>query len=393
MWNYQLFLSNHSEVVHDNHQAWCLFPMNNEWRHFFTSCASRMTSFILYCFPDTIEEEFHYSTQQKFFINWNDPSNWNFPPRDSSWISSLSLNSLCFFLLHSTFSSDFWCPSHSSIHRTTSSTHFIEHCLQWRMRIWDKGDNPEPQHRPNFDLNEICAWCCVTCDDTRNKSESTVHEKGKTHLVCFDLIRSRCDVLNASNTLVFETFFLEPTTKMRSDLSSLDLPLSSRHGQDLQLMNTCLEGSGAATPHGGKLDFLDGSRVSRAGIVKSPWWRTFHLSQVSGCLTKRHTSVQSPGTAPGPHSGVGLGGIGKSVSANASSKKKSEWEVVVVWLAPKSSVEVTSDQIHVILDLHVFCKRQLQTDFVNILLYRAGAACSFNFKKRAVRRTTLRKKG
>ena len=35
---------------------------------------------------------------------------------------------------------------------------------------------------------------------------------------------------------------------------------------------------------------------------------------------KPHTSAYSPGMAPGPHKGVGPGGIGKPVSANASSR-------------------------------------------------------------------------
>ena len=52
--------------------------------------------------------------------------------------------------------------------------------------------------------------------------------------------------------------------------------------------------------------------------MKAPCRRTFHLSYEFGGLTQAHTSVHSPGTAPGPN-GVEPGGIGKSVSAKASS--------------------------------------------------------------------------
>ena len=53
--------------------------------------------------------------------------------------------------------------------------------------------------------------------------------------------------------------------------------------------------------------------------------RIFHTSRDFGGLTKPHTSVHSPGIAPGPHNGGRPGGTGKSVSANASSKTLVSW--------------------------------------------------------------------
>ena len=57
-----------------------------------------------------------------------------------------------------------------------------------------------------------------------------------------------------------------------------------------------------------------------SGIVNAPCKRTFHNSCELGGTMKPHTLAHSPGIAPGPHNGGGPGGIGKSVSANASSK-------------------------------------------------------------------------
>ena len=52
---------------------------------------------------------------------------------------------------------------------------------------------------------------------------------------------------------------------------------------------------------------------------KAPCCRTLHRSSESGGLRNPHTSAHVPGTAPGPHNGVGPGGIGKAQSAKASS--------------------------------------------------------------------------
>ena len=200
-----------------------LVSMNNEWQHFFTSCASRMTSFILYCFTDTIEEEFHYSTQGKFFTNWNDTSNWNFPPRDSLWISSLSLNSLFLFAPFNIFKR-FLVPisQQSPLDNIFHTFHFNGNngFQSWTLLAvenenLDQGDKPQPQHRPNF----LFEWNMriVLCHMRWHKKQRWKHSsrEGNTHLVCFDLIRSRCDVLNASNAQVFEAYILEPTTKMK----------------------------------------------------------------------------------------------------------------------------------------------------------------------------------
>ena len=43
------------------------------------------------------------------------------------------------------------------------------------------------------------------------------------------------------------------------------------------------------------------------------------LPSESGCLRNPHTPAHIPRTAPGPHNGMGPGGIGKAQSAKASS--------------------------------------------------------------------------
>ena len=54
-------------------------------------------------------------------------------------------------------------------------------------------------------------------------------------------------------------------------------------------------------------------------IERTPCNQTFHLSWWSGGFRHPHTSAHSLGTAPGNHNGVVPGGIGRSVSAKASS--------------------------------------------------------------------------
>ena len=67
----------------------------------------------------------------------------------------------------------------------------------------------------------------------------------------------------------------------------------------------------------------------------------FHLNP--GELRDPPTSAHLPGTAPGPHSGVGPGGIGKAESAKASSMLL----MLFLMLAPPcSTVEITGHQVH-----------------------------------------------
>ena len=100
------------------------------------------------------------------------------------------------------------------------------------------------------------------------------------------------------------------------------LSLLSSYGEDLSLRCrrwSCLsrgaqhhegwQAQDASTPHFGSFDPLE----------NAPCNRTFHFSWETGGLRNPHTTAHSPGTSPGPHNGVGPGGIGKSVSAKASS--------------------------------------------------------------------------
>ena len=55
------------------------------------------------------------------------------------------------------------------------------------------------------------------------------------------------------------------------------------------------------------------------GMVKAPCMRICHYFSEPGGFKDPQTSDHSPGTPPGPHRGVGPGGIGKHVLAKAAS--------------------------------------------------------------------------
>ena len=55
------------------------------------------------------------------------------------------------------------------------------------------------------------------------------------------------------------------------------------------------------------------------GMEKAPCKRTFQYRSASGGLRNPQTSTQLFGIVPGPHNGVGHGGVGNAQSAKASS--------------------------------------------------------------------------
>ena len=59
-------------------------------------------------------------------------------------------------------------------------------------------------------------------------------------------------------------------------------------------------------------------RVLR-GMEQAPCMRTFQYRSESGGLRNPQTSAQLFGIDPGPHNGVGPGGVGNAQSAKASS--------------------------------------------------------------------------
>ena len=97
----------------------------------------------------------------------------------------------------------------------------------------------------------------------------------------------------------------------------------------------CQEGPGAAIPHGGNFDFLDGGRGSTRGVVIRVVDKATHIGPVTWhCPPELHN------------------GVGQVVLENLSTKgfleKTGGLGFVTICLAPGSSVEVTSDQVHVL---------------------------------------------
>ena len=78
-------------------------------------------------------------------------------------------------------------------------------------------------------------------------------------------------------------------------------------------------------------------------MEKAPCLFTFqNLSELGG-LRNPQTSAQLSGMDPGPHNGVGLGGVGKAQSVEASVNST---EIVSAATTPCSSIEITCNQVN-----------------------------------------------
>ena len=101
--------------------------------------------------------------------------------------------------------------------------------------------------------------------------------------------------------------------------------------------------------HGNSSGLFDWDPGFLGKLWFAPCKRTFQKSCEFGSTMKPHTSAHSRGMAQRPHICVGPGGIGKSVSANASSRVLVGWGLVTACLTPCCSVEITGNQIHVLI--------------------------------------------
>ena len=73
--------------------------------------------------------------------------------------------------------------------------------------------------------------------------------------------------------------------------------------------------------------------------------RTFQYRSQPGGLRNPQASGQLFGIDPGPHSGVGPGGVSKAQSVKASSKVLN---VVSAAASPRSTIEITSNHVNLL---------------------------------------------
>ena len=82
------------------------------------------------------------------------------------------------------------------------------------------------------------------------------------------------------------------------------------------------------------------------GMGNAPCCRTLQRSLESGGLRNPHTSDHAPGTAPGPHNGLGPGAIGKSVGEGFFDDTQS---IGAGGASPSSPVESSSNHVYMFL--------------------------------------------